>query len=474
MYQCLIPKIKLRGEFGEFGDPYSDTWESGMVRPGIALPADAYVHDRRDELVIRTTVGRDRDEKYAAGSFIRAAGVDGANVAATGGTQFLATLDPVDIRFGGSRLRRKPDDMREGRRRKGHAEMWHAHAGDKLKPSAPDSQLGRVSKRDGPLAPWHGQPQRHWMQKGREVDKTKRSGLLSSAHASSTGPPVSSASKIVEKDTAAARGDLSEHQAAMQGSGKYHTHLERLDTLRLLSRDAAKARKEPPPKPGTPAESRERVGISRGGMAWWLENDSERDARTPPKSAGDVSDFKALFSRPGSPLSSVGGATTSDMASQYSLNQIPRTASRGTHSRNLRSRDALDIFFDASRESTPAASVRKSFRNTRGSSRKSSARASSARTGDSNGGVVRGSRSSEGPNERSATRSRGALGTRGSERPQSRGINGSKGTKQVASSPMILPGSDLTATSTPQSSSGRPPRQQMSKLEVLRHARYNT
>ena len=85
------------GDFGEYGDPYSDTWERDDPS-GITLPADVYIHDRRDELVIRTTVGRDRDEKYAAGTFIRAAGVTGANVAATGVPTAIWTLH---IRFGG-------------------------------------------------------------------------------------------------------------------------------------------------------------------------------------------------------------------------------------------------------------------------------------------------------------------------------------------------------------------------------------
>ena len=257
-----------------------------MIRPGITLPADAYIHDRRDELVIRTTVGRDRDEKYAAGTFIRAAGVTGANVAATGGTQFLATLDPVDIRFGGSRLRRKPDDMREGRR-KGHAEMWHAHAGDKLKPSAANSQLGRVSSHDGPLAPWHGQPQRHWMQKGREVDKSKRSGLLSLRMQIPLAPHAHQRQRSLQKTQL--QHEESYLSAKLQCKDRESiTHdLERLDALRVLSRDAAKARKEPPPKPGTPAESRERVGISRGGMAWWLKVARKRCSHTPKVSGGN-------------------------------------------------------------------------------------------------------------------------------------------------------------------------------------------
>ena len=245
--------------------------------------------------------------------------------------------------------------------------------------------------------------------------------------------PHAHASKITAKDTAAARGELSERQAAMQGSKVSHTS-RAPDELRAISRMPRRS-KGASSKAWYARGIAERVGISRG-MAWWLESGSERCSPPPVM---EMSDFVLPSLGPHPKPAGVTRASTSASASGTAP-QHARTASRGFDSRKLRSRDALDIFFDASRESTPAGSSRRSARGSRGASRKSSSRASSSRSRISRGGrdvPIPGAKGDAVLKRRAS--SRGSFETDAADSAPSRDAADSHAMNQASSSPMLIP-----------------------------------
>jgi hypothetical protein len=154
-----------RGKFGEHGDPRSDTWDNGLLSPGIS--SSLYkLGARRDDLVVPTTIGRDRDKD----PFLRSVGIEGRTIAATGGVQIIGKLTKnLDLRSGGSRVLNQ-DDMSKKRRMQGQKLLWRSHVGHA--PQMAASPQGNIGKHDGEEAPWKGEPQRTWMRPYIDEGKT--------------------------------------------------------------------------------------------------------------------------------------------------------------------------------------------------------------------------------------------------------------------------------------------------------------
>eukprot|EP00946_MAST-07B_sp_MAST-7B-sp1_P002712 g2712.t1 len=71
------------GVSGTYGDPLDDTWRGNLLRPGIQIPMHGAVasSERKESLVIPTTVGRSGDER--AQPLVRSVAVRGGKVGAT-------------------------------------------------------------------------------------------------------------------------------------------------------------------------------------------------------------------------------------------------------------------------------------------------------------------------------------------------------------------------------------------------------
>ena len=191
------------GVSGTYGDPLDDTWRGNLLRPGIQIPMHGAVasSERKESLVIPTTVGRSEDER--AQPLLRSVAVRGGKVGATGGAQLLRRLLPGDLHRGTQSNTTWNADLGVQRRRGGHEEMWHKHLGHSpnLNISPQARILGNVvggQRGDGGRAPWQGLPVRHWMEPRRSEVKT-HNDMLEAADVIAEGAPAESTLKIANR-----------------------------------------------------------------------------------------------------------------------------------------------------------------------------------------------------------------------------------------------------------------------------------
>jgi len=138
--------------YGQFGDPLCDTWDSALASTGT-VTSSYTLKRRRNDLVIPTTIGRDKDED----PFLRSVGVEGRTVAATGGVQMIGKIFKGDLHRGGTQ-EPAPDGIAMERRKMSQVDLWRSHVGHE--PTWMSSPQGKLCMSDDQTAP---SPTRSWM-----------------------------------------------------------------------------------------------------------------------------------------------------------------------------------------------------------------------------------------------------------------------------------------------------------------------
>ena len=262
----LRSNLMKHGESGTYGVASSDTWRGNLVNcvnPGAPSPQDAFV--------IRTTVGRSKDELSDNKSILRSVGVSGQLVPTAGSSSLVRALQKGDLKSskiprgrikGGGPPIKWRDELNEKRRRKGHSDMWQHHSQILLKKG--QKQQGVIST--GSYDP-EGIPKRHWLEPSK-LEKEARQKILEAAGTAGDFPPPSSAAVIAGRlSTAESRTLQTSELAKKFGSNGLG------ETQRLQNESRARVFELPPPvrnplqTPGTRATL-----SSRGGMAFWMDD----------------------------------------------------------------------------------------------------------------------------------------------------------------------------------------------------------
>ena len=266
-------KVKSNGTTGTYGDPLDDTWRGNLLRPGMQIPMHGAVlgEQRKESLVIPTTVGRSKDER--AQPLVRSVAVAGSKIGATGGAQLLRRLMPNDLRGGTKSNTKWRDDLSIGRRRGGHSEMWHKHLGHTPSSSSSPQALVMGSSRhgirgDGGRAPWQGLPIRHWMEPHRSETR-KRNEMLAAAGVLAEGAPPKSSAKLSRRDGTEKSRAASAAKLATQFGSKQAEKDRIVQKSREYVRGLPPPTRDPLSTPGVRDLST--PGSSRGGMAFWMD-----------------------------------------------------------------------------------------------------------------------------------------------------------------------------------------------------------